>query len=179
MIRFILPLLLLCSSAVAAPFHVPITKFHSGASFIVKNVDMKRGVRTIPVGKSKSIITRLAYIEAPRKWQELRFESWYSLLKLCSNKKNLFKPIYVDQFGYQTGTLTCNGVNATRKQVEQGYAWVIKRPRSGPNLCVIEAMARAAKKGVWGLPESERPWNDKYKPTHKSIPVGRPACRQN
>lgn len=178
MIRYFLPLLLFCSSAIAAPFYVPIVKFHSGASFITENMDMTRGVRTIPIGKSKTTITRLAYIDSPRQWQELRFKSWFSLVKLCSNVRTDFTPKGYDQLGYMTGILTCNGVDAARKQVEQGFAWVIKRPRRGSDLCTIETKARSAKRGVWGLPEKERPWNDTYKSFRKTIPIGKPACRR-
>jgi hypothetical protein len=53
-----------------------------------------------------------------------------------------------------------SGRDINREMVREGHAWVARRFSHDPTLLDDESHARAARAGLWGLPESERvpPW---------------------
>jgi endonuclease YncB( thermonuclease family) len=67
----------------------------------------------------------------------------------------------IDRYGRTIGRVFVGGVDVNAALVEQGAAWVYRRYAKDPSLFRLEAQAKAAKRGLWGLPKAQRcpPWD--------------------
>ena len=65
-----------------------------------------------------------------------------------------------DQYGRAVGRATAGGQHVNAEMVRRGAAWVFRRYSDDPALLRLEQEARAARRGLWALPEAERvpPW---------------------
>jgi endonuclease YncB( thermonuclease family) len=102
---------------------------------------------------------RLADIDAPEWTQKYGKDSRASLFHTCGLKRATAETIGEDRFGRTLAHLTCAGVDANRRQVERGWAWVFRRfaPKQSP-LYAVEEAARAARRGLWQDHEPVLPW---------------------
>jgi endonuclease YncB( thermonuclease family) len=65
-----------------------------------------------------------------------------------------------DRYGRLIANLYVDGKWVNAEMVRSGSAWVFRKYAKTPELFKLEAEARADKRGLWALPESERipPW---------------------
>jgi hypothetical protein len=65
-----------------------------------------------------------------------------------------------DAYGRLVGRVQCADVDASEAQVEAGFAWVFTKyaPLDSP-LYVLEAEARAARRGLWFDAKPQAPWD--------------------
>ena len=66
-----------------------------------------------------------------------------------------------DRYGRTIGRVYVGGVDVSAALVEQGAAWVYRQFARDRALFRLEAQAKAAKRGLWGLPKAQRcpPWD--------------------
>jgi len=66
-----------------------------------------------------------------------------------------------DRYGRTVGRVYVGSVDVNAKMIRQGAAWVYRQYAKDQSLYRLEEQAKAAKRGLWGLPETERcaPWD--------------------
>lgn len=65
-----------------------------------------------------------------------------------------------DRYGRTVGRVYVGGMDVNAELVRQGAAWVYRHYAKDPALFALEDEARAAKRGLWTLPEAQQipPW---------------------
>jgi len=65
-----------------------------------------------------------------------------------------------DRYGRTVGRVYVGNVDVNAEMVKQGAAWVYRKYAKDQSLYALENEAKAAKRGLWGLPEAARtpPW---------------------
>ena len=103
---------------------------------------------------------RLFGIDTPERGQP-----WYAKAKRALSSRVYGKQVRVndvarDRYGRTVGEVYADNVCVGCELVREGNAWVYRRYTDDPVLYQLEAEARAAKRGLWALPESQRipPW---------------------
>ena len=109
-------------------------------------------------GASREI--RLAGIDAPEYRQPWSRRAKRALTERVAGKPVRIKQIGVDRYGRTVGELYTDDVCVGCELVREGHAWVYRRYSDDAVLTLLEDQARAAGRGLWGLPASERipPW---------------------
>jgi endonuclease YncB( thermonuclease family) len=66
-----------------------------------------------------------------------------------------------DRYGRTVGRVIAGGTDVNAAMVRRGAAWVYRAYSDDPALLRLEAEARAARRGLWALPEAQRqpPWD--------------------
>lgn len=66
-----------------------------------------------------------------------------------------------DRYGRTVGRVYVGDTDVNAELVKQGAAWVYRQYAKDPSLYALENEAKAARRGLWGLPETERcpPWD--------------------
>jgi micrococcal nuclease len=121
--------------------------------------EVRDGDSVTLVNRQATYKIRLADIDAPEWKQKYGNDSRASLFHTCGLKRATAETIGEDRFGRTLAHLTCAGVDANRRQVERGWAWVFRQfaPKESP-LYAVEQVARKAKRGVWQDDEPVPPW---------------------
>ena len=103
---------------------------------------------------------RLAGIDTPERGQPWAERSKQALAERTFGKEVQINEVAVDRYGRTVGELYADDVCVGCELVREGHAWVYRRFTDDPVLLELEDEARAAKRGLWGLPESQRtpPW---------------------
>ena len=137
--------LFLASAAVAAE---PIT------GKVIRIVD---GDTLVILVGTEQVKIRLAQIDTPERGQPWSSRAKQALSALAFGK---VEPVTVDRYGRTIGELFVGGVHINRQMVRDGDAWVYRKYVTDNSLLDLENEARAGKRGLWGLPESDRlpPW---------------------
>ena len=70
------------------------------------------------------------------------------------------KVIDLDRYGRTIGRIYVGDTDVSAELVRRGAAWVYRKYATDPNFFTLEAEAREARRGIWGLSEAERvpPW---------------------
>ena len=107
----------------------------------------------------QQIKVRLTDIDAPERKQPFGTRSRQSLADMCAGKDARIAEQGKDRYGRTLGRVSCAGVDANAEQVRRGMAWVYVRyaPKDSP-LYVVEAEARAARRGLWQDARPVPPW---------------------
>jgi endonuclease YncB( thermonuclease family) len=112
---------------------------------------------TIKVQLSSGPITvRLDSVDTPEKDQPWGRESTAALAKLVANKK--VDVVTQDRYERLVAQVSVGGVNVNEQLVRDGHAWAFRRymkKDTGPKFCTLEAAARAARRGLWSLPDED------------------------
>jgi micrococcal nuclease len=102
---------------------------------------------------------RLAEVDAPEGSQPYSQVLRKNLDSLCRNKPVEIKKVDVDRYGRTVAHVRCDGVQVNWRQVEDGLAWCYSHYLKHPAECPPrEKVAREAKKGLWGEPNPQAPW---------------------
>jgi hypothetical protein len=93
-----------------------------------------------------------------------------------------------DRYDRIVAEVFSDGASVAEAQVGGGHAWVFRRYTNSKKLLALESEAKAAKRGLWSLPENERiaPWKwrdgDRAPPPAASAPAfrcgGKTYCRE-
>ena len=116
----------------------------------------------VPDGASfKQVRVRLAEIDTPESRQPYGNRARQALSDLAFNQQARVVVRDTDRFGRTVGRVYVGDVDVNAELVRQGAAWVYRQFSRDPSLLTLEAEAKAAKRGLWGLPETERcpPWD--------------------
>src|SRR5688572_8103463 len=118
---------------------------------------------TIDVDLSSGPIrVRLHGIDTPERGQPWAKESTAALASLVAGKKIQVEPFEQDRYERMIGIVYRGEVNVNHQLVRQGHAWAYRRYMRTLDsaLCIGEAAARTAHKGLWALAADQRiaPW---------------------
>jgi len=103
---------------------------------------------------------RIFGIDAPERSQPWSKRAREALAKRVLGKTVRIEPVERDRYERIVGHVFAGEACVGCEQVREGHAWVYRRYTTSSALLELEAEARAAKRGLWSLPEGERipPW---------------------
>lgn len=103
---------------------------------------------------------RRAEIDAPESGQPYGARAKQVLSDLAFGRQVRVATVDIDRYDRVVGRVHAGARDVNTEMVRQGAAWVYVRFNRDPALPPIEAEARAARRGLWALPEAERvpPW---------------------
>lgn len=111
---------------------------------------------------SGPVRVRLNGVDAPEKNQPGGAEAKKALSDLVFGKQIELEPFEQDRYARLVGTVFIGERNINHELVQRGHAWAYRRymQKSASGYCADEAVARTAKRGVWGLPREQlvAPW---------------------
>ena len=116
----------------------------------------------VPDGTSyKQIKVRLGEIDTPERKQPYGTRAQQTLSELAYNQQARVVVQDTDRYGRTVGRVYVGSVDVNAELVKQGAAWVYRQYLKDQSLLALEAEAKTAKRGLWGLPEAERcpPWD--------------------
>jgi endonuclease YncB( thermonuclease family) len=121
---------------------------------------------------SGPIRVRLHGIDTPERGQPGGREATAALSSLVAGKRVQVEPFSQDRYERMIGIVFRDDLNVNLELVKRGRAWAYRRymRKSDSALCINEAAARTAKRGLWALPADQRiaPWEWRRK---KSLPA--------
>ena len=102
---------------------------------------------------------RIGQVDAPERSQPYGIEATACLSRLVTGRAITICRDGKDRYGRTIADVTANGANVGRGLVEQGCAWAYTKYLE-PNsvLPTVEANARVARVGLWGLTSAVEPW---------------------
>jgi endonuclease YncB( thermonuclease family) len=109
---------------------------------------------------------RLAQIDAPEMDQPYGKQAKAALSTLAFRKQARVEVVDIDRYGRTVGEIFADGIDVNREMVREGHAWAYTKYSHTTEIVDHESSARAAKKGLWALPESQRepPWLWRHAP---------------
>ena len=104
---------------------------------------------------------RLGEIDTPESRQPYGQRAKQALSDLVFNQQARVVVQDTDRYGRTVGRVYVGSLDVNAEMVKQGAAWVYRQYLKDQSLLAIEQQAKAAKRGLWGLPEAERcpPWD--------------------
>jgi endonuclease YncB( thermonuclease family) len=127
----------------------------------------------------REIEIRLVDIDAPEHGQPYADKARAALDQLIWKER--LRVVVVDQDKYQrkVGRVyrVRDGLDVNRKLVTDGHVWVYRRRVRDPQLYDLERAARAARRGLWALPQAalEPPW--RWRREHPREPLKKSTGR--
>ena len=112
---------------------------------------------TLLVG-SRQVRVRLWGIDAPERKQPWSSRSRDALAARAMHRDAIVATRGTDGYGRTLARVAVDGVDLGEAQVRDGMAWVYRRYTKDRPMIAIEAEARAARRGLWSLPDPEPPW---------------------
>ena len=108
----------------------------------------------------KIVKIRLAEIDTPERRQPYGKRSKQALSDLVFKKEVAVRLVDIDRYERIVGRIYLDDLDVSAEMVRLGAAWVYRKYATDPNLYKLEDEARAGKRGLWALPESQRvpPW---------------------
>ena len=102
----------------------------------------------------------LAEIDTPESKQPYGNRARQALSDLAFNQQARVVVQDTDRYGRKVSRVYVGGVDVNAEMVKQGAAWVYRKYAQDQALYRLEEQARAAKRGLWALPEAQRmpPW---------------------
>lgn len=115
---------------------------------------------TLLTADHQQVRIRVGDIDAPEHDQPHGDRSKRMLSDLAFGRDAELTVLDVDSYGRSVCRVRVGQENVNAAMVRQGGAWVFTRYNRDPSLVSLEAEARAARRGLWNLPEAERvpPW---------------------
>ena len=112
---------------------------------------------TVLVG-SRQVRVRLWGIDAPERKQPWSSRSRDALAARAMHRDAIVATRGTDGYGRTLARVAVDGVDLGEAQVRDGMAWVYRRYTKDRPMFAIEDEARAARRGLWSLPDPEPPW---------------------
>jgi endonuclease YncB( thermonuclease family) len=108
----------------------------------------------------ENLRVRIAGIDTPERGQPWAERAKQALSARVFGKDVRINRVAVDRYGRTVGEVYADDVCVGCELVREGHAWVYRGFNEDPVLFELEAEARAAGRGLWGLPEADRtpPW---------------------
>ena len=115
---------------------------------------------TVLADWKRQVRVRLGGIDAPERRQPYGTRARQGLSALGFGRAVQVEVEDTDRYGRPVGRVRVGGRDVNAEMVRRGAAWVYLRYNRDPSLPPLEAEARAARRGLWALPEAERvpPW---------------------
>ena len=135
-----------------------------GAEYTGKVVGVSDGdtlTLLVPDGASfKQVKVRLGEIDTPESKQPYGERAKQTLSDLAYNKPARVVVQDTDKYGRTVGRVYVGGVDVNAEMIRQGAAWAYRQYLKDQSLLRLEGEAKAAKRGLWALPEAQRmpPW---------------------
>jgi len=116
---------------------------------------------TLLTSEKQQVKIRLAEIDAPESSQPYGNKSKQALSGLIFGKDIRVVVQTTDRYGRTVGRPYIGKLDVCEEMVRVGAAWVYRQYVIDESLFDVENDARAARRGIWGLSESEQvePWN--------------------
>ena len=135
----------------------------------------------MPDGASfKQVKVRLGEIDTPESnGQPYSERAKQTLSDLAYNRPARVVVQDTDRYGRTVGRVYVGGLDVNAEMVKRGAAWVYRAYAKDQSLYRLENEAKAAKGGLWALPEAQRmpPWEWRHGGSAKAstAPVSTPA----
>ena len=115
---------------------------------------------TLLDGTNHQFKIRLSDIDTPERRQPYGDRARQALSNLVFGKAARIGVVDTDRHGRTVGRVHVDGHDVNAEMVRLGAAWVYRQYSRDPELPVLEDAARAARRGLWALPEADRmpPW---------------------
>lgn len=109
----------------------------------------------------RQVKVRLAEIDTPESAQPYGTKAKQTLSDLTFNKQARVVIGSTDRYGRTVGRVYVGLTDVNAEMVRLGAAWVYRQYAKDQTLYQLEDQAKAAKRGLWSLPESLRvpPWD--------------------
>lgn len=120
-------------------------------------------------------------IDAPEMKMDFGNKSKQHLSDLIFGKEVTVVFNKIDKYGRYVGKILVNGIDANLEQIKAGMAWHYKKyqdeqtPEDREAYAKAEEEARAAKRGLWSMPNATAPWDwrlGKNNPNLDGVPEG-------
>jgi endonuclease YncB( thermonuclease family) len=145
-----------------APAQKQDTKSDAGlpSEYLGRVVGVTDGDTLTLLVDQKQIKIRLSQIDTPESGQPYGAKAKQALSDLAFGKEARAKVEDIDRYGRTVARVYVGDTDVNAELVRQGAAWVYRKYATDDSLYRIETEAKDAKRGLWGLPESERtpPW---------------------
>jgi endonuclease YncB( thermonuclease family) len=136
-----------------------VTGAACGESLTGRVVGITDGDTITVLVERQQLKVQLANIDAPESRQAFGARSRQALSDLCFQKDARLETQGQDLSGRRIATVFCAGRDAGAEQVWQGMAWVLDRyARPDSPLYLLQAQAKAARRGLWSDPNPTPPW---------------------
>ncbi len=142
-------------------FLVCLISFTAAADLTGRVVAISDGdTLTLLTPENSQVKIRLAEIDTPESAQPYGSKAKQALSSLAFNKQVTAKVETTDRYGRKVAHVYAGDTWVNAELVSSGAAWVYRQYSDDPKLLAMESEARAAKRGLWSLPESEQtpPW---------------------
>ncbi|WP_043839199.1 thermonuclease family protein [Muricoccus aerilatus] len=115
---------------------------------------------TLLTPERRQVRVRLGEIDTPESRQPYGSRAQQALSELVFGKEARVVVQDTDRYGRTVGRVYAGSVDVNAEMVRQGAAWVYRQYSRDASLLQLEAEAKAARRGLWALPEAERtpPW---------------------
>ena len=115
---------------------------------------------TVLTDQREQVRVRLSDIDTPERGQPWGSRSRERLSELAFGQEVRVTVGDTDRYGRVVGRVWVGPVDVNAAMVRDGAAWVYRRFSEDASLLKLEAEAKSARRGLWGLPEAERtpPW---------------------
>lgn len=115
---------------------------------------------TLLTADKRQVKVRLAEIDTPESGQPYGKKARQALANLVQGRQARVDVADTDRYGRSIARVWVGGVDINRQLVADGAAWVYRQYNRDASLLAVEAEARAARRGLWALSETERqaPW---------------------
>ncbi len=116
----------------------------------------------VPDGtRFKQVRVRLGEIDTPESRQPYGERAKQALSDLAYNQQARVVVQDTDRYGRTVGRVYVGSLDVNAEMIRQGAAWAYRQYLKDQSLLALEAEAKAAQRGLWGLPETERcpPWD--------------------
>lgn len=110
--------------------------------------------------RGNRIRLRLAQIDAPELNQPHGYEARAALMDWVEDENVSVQVVDVDQYDRRVSEVFVGEIHVNRELVRDGHAWANTRFARSRHVGDLETQARAARRGLWALPEAKRdaPW---------------------
>ena len=121
----------------------------------------------------KQIKVRLGEIDTPESKQPYGERAKQTLSDLAYNKQARVVVQDTDKYGRTVGRVYVGATDVNAEMIRQGAAWAYRQYLKDQSLLRLEAEAKAAKRGLWALPEAQRmpPWEWRHGGSAKAAPA--------
>jgi endonuclease YncB( thermonuclease family) len=126
----------------------------------------------------RQVRVRLGEIDTPESRQPYGTRAQQVLSEMVFGKDVRVVVQDTDRYGRTVGRVYQGLLDVNAEMVRQGAAWVYRQYSRDASLLQLEAEARATRRGLWALPETERtpPWEWRASPSYSpGWSVGRPG----
>lgn len=129
---------------------------------------------TLLLDDKQQVTIRLAEIDAPEKGQPYGNRSRQALSELVSGKHVRVAVQTTDRYGRTVGRPYIGELDVCEEMVRIGAAWVYRQYVRDRSLFDVEAGAREAQRGLWGISEARSmpPWEWRRSGGQESAPSG-------